>query len=214
MTVEVVPPEEVNVNGRSVKVTRIEGFDESEMARSLKMKLIPQEELGALGDFLRRRGYKIAFTTGVWDLKHIGHERYAELARSLGDVLVVGINTDGSVKRLKGQYRPILDDMKRAESMSYLDCVNYMTLFGEDTGAETIRVLKPDSYLCVEGSWDGDIATKQEVIAMGEIGGSVFYTPRQGPTVSTSAIIEKISMQAVEQVALELPGLVARNLKF
>lgn len=204
----------VDIAGKIVKVSIVKGLSESEIAPSLTRKLIPREELHDLGEFLRRRGNGIAFTTGVWDMTHIGHARYIELARSLGDILVVGVNTDSSVRRLKGPDRPILDEMKRAEMLSFLASVDYITFFEEDTGAATINVLKPKYYLCVEGSWEGDITTKEEVVAMATIGGEVFYTPRQGPTISTSVIITRISMQAIERVAAELPRLVADSLKF
>lgn len=204
----------IKVKGKKVEVEFIKGLSESEISPSLTRKLIPRDELAELGDFLRRRGNNMAFTTGVFDMIHIGHIRYLQLARSLGDVLVVGVNTDSSVKRLKGENRPILDQNKRAEMLSFLGIVDFITFFDEDTGAEAIRILKPKSYLCVEGSWEGDIATKQEVVAMTKMGGKIFYAPRQGPTVSTSAIIESISRKAVEKLAAELPRLVNEGLKF
>lgn len=204
----------IELNGNKIEVEFLKGLSESEISPSLTRKLIPRDELAELGDFLRRRGNQIVFTTGVFDMIHIGHLRYLQLARSLGDVLVVGVNTDNSVKRLKGENRPILDEVKRAETLSFLSGVEYITFFDEDAGAETIKILKPNSYLCVEGSWEGDIATKEEVVTMVSIGGKVFYAPKQGPTVSTSEIIERISMQAVERLAAELPRLVADGLKF
>ena len=184
----------------------LKGLSDSEISPSLTRKLIPRKELAELGAFLRRRGNSISFTTGVFDMIHIGHSRYLQLAKSLGDILIAGVNTDGSVRRLKGKNRPILDQNKRAEMLSSLGIVDYITFFDENTGAETIKILKPNSYLCVEGSW--------EVVAMAEIGGKVFYAARQGPTVSTSTIIESISRRAVERLARELPRLVNEGLKF
>jgi len=202
------------VNGHPIEIYSIPGFSEVDISPSLTRKLIPREELSDLGDFLRRRGSSIAFTTGVFDMIHIGHVRYLQLARSLGDVLFAGVNTDNSVRHLKGEGRPILDQNVRAEMLSYLGIVDYISYFDEPTGAESIRILKPNSYLCVEGSWEGDIATKEEVIAMSELGGKVYYTPRQGPTISTSQIIEKIGTGAIEQLAKDLPRIWREYLKF
>ena len=204
----------IKLNGRRIEVDYLKGLSDSEISPSLTRKLIPRKELAELGNFLRRRGNSISFTTGVFDMIHIGHSRYLQLAKSLGDILIAGVNTDGSVRRLKGKNRPILDQNKRAEMLSSLGIVDYITFFDENTGAETIKILKPNSYLCVEGSWEGDIATKEEVVKMAEIGGKVFYAARQGPTVSTSTIIESISRRAVERLARELPRLVNEGLKF
>lgn len=204
----------VELNGSKIEVVFLKGFSDTEISPTLTHKLIPRDELAGLGDFLRRRSNNVAFTTGVFDMIHIGHVRYLQLARSLADVLVVGVNTDNSVRHIKGENRPILDQNKRAEMLSTLGIVDYLTFFDEDTGSEAIRILKPNSYLCVEGSWEGDVATKQEVVTMAEIGGKVYYAARQGPTVSTSTIIENISRRAVEKLVAELPRLVKEGLKF
>ncbi|KKQ98607.1 MAG: Glycerol-3-phosphate cytidyltransferase [Candidatus Woesebacteria bacterium GW2011_GWB1_39_12] len=190
----------VKIGGNEVSIHFLEGNSTKETHPLLQNKLIPRGELASVGDFLRRRGYKLSFTTGVFDMVHIGHARYLELARSLGNVLFVGLNTDESVKRLKGPNRPVLRESERAEMLSFIQFVDYITPFPEDNGAEVIRILKPDTYLCVEGSWEGDIETKAEVIAMTEIGGQVFRTPRQDPFLSTTDIIHKISEQNTQQI--------------
>ncbi len=204
----------VKVKGKSIQVTHINGASDLEQHPFLTKKLIPRSELSSLGDFLRRRGNKIAFTTGVFDMLHIGHARYLQLASTLGDVLVVAVNADVSVKRLKGNNRPILDQNKRAEMVSFLAGVNYITYFEENNGAETIKLLKPDAYLCVEGSWEGDIATKEEVKAMAEIDGHVYYAPRQGPTISTSAIIDKIGKDVGQKLIEEMSKIVTEGFRF
>jgi len=170
---------------------RVTGF-EGNINPVVLEKVVPMEELQALGIFYRSRHQRISFTTGAFDMIHVGHVRYLELARSLGDLLVVGLNSDLSVKQLKGDSRPILAERLRAEMLCYLASVAYVVIFPETTGAKTINILKPDAYLCVEGSWDGDLASKEEVRAMSGIGGKVYYSPRQNPTLSTSAIIERV----------------------
>lgn len=197
----------VNINDREISVTRVEGSSGKEHPR-LKAKLVARDELSTLGDFLRKRGLLITFTTGVYDMIHIGHARYLELAKSLGAVLIVGLNSDNSVRELKGPSRPILDEPRRAEMLSFLESVDYINIYPETDGAEVIRLLKPDVYLCVEGSWEGDIGTKAEVQAIAEYGGEVFYSPRQDPSLSTSAIIDKIGMQAGTALLHEFQQLV------
>lgn len=197
----------VNINGREISVTRVEGSSGKEHPM-LKAKLVARDELSTLGNFLRKRGLQVVFTTGAYDMVHIGHGRYLELARSLGDVLIVGLNSDSSIKELKGPSRPILDEPRRAEMLSFFRSVDYINIYPETHGAEVIRLLKPDVYLCVEGSWEGDIGTKVEVQAMAEHEGKIVYSPRQDPSLSTSAIIDKIGMQAGTALLYEFQQIV------
>src|SRR5438046_2248432 len=93
---------------------------------------------------LRAQGKKIVFTNGCFDLLHVGHVRLLEAARRLGDVLCVGLNTDRSVSELKGPARPIVAEEARAEVLSALRCVDFVTLFDEPTPRELIRSFVPD----------------------------------------------------------------------
>ena len=124
------------------KIASITGFS-GESHPSLKQKLVPQDQLPTLGDFYRGRGLQIAFTTGTYDMIHIGHGRYLELAKSLGNILVVGLNSDASVRTYKGPDRPILGEIKRAEMLAFLTSIDYITLYDESTAEEVIRLLKP-----------------------------------------------------------------------
>ena len=90
------------------------------------------------------KGKRIVFTNGCFDLLHIGHVRYLEKAKALGDVLVVGVNSDSSVRKLKGRRRPILPEQERAEILSGLGCVDYVTLFDEIDPLKLISSLQPD----------------------------------------------------------------------
>lgn len=94
----------------------------------------------------RARGARIVFTNGVFDLLHLGHLRYLERARSLGDVLVVGVNSDESTRQLKGPARPLAPAEERAELLAALDCVDYVTIFGEKTAEATLALLRPEVY--------------------------------------------------------------------
>ncbi|PIT99359.1 MAG: D-glycero-beta-D-manno-heptose 1-phosphate adenylyltransferase [Bdellovibrionales bacterium CG10_big_fil_rev_8_21_14_0_10_45_34] len=95
---------------------------------------------------------KVVFTNGCFDLLHVGHVRYLKQARSLGDILVVGVNTDSSVKRLKGPSRPIQNENDRAEILSSLECVDLVCLFTEETPIELIKKVRPD-ILVKGGDW-------------------------------------------------------------
>lgn len=100
-------------------------------------------------------GRKIVFTNGCFDLLHVGHVRYLQAARELGDELVVALNSDASVKRLKGPERPIQTENDRAEIMAALGCVSFSVLFVEDTPARIIEAIKPD-ILVKGGDWKID----------------------------------------------------------
>lgn len=101
---------------------------------------------------LRSQGKKIVFTNGVFDLLHIGHVRYLQEARSLGDALVIGVNADASVKRLKGPTRPIQNENDRAEILAALACVDFTVIFTEDTPENLIHKVRPD-VLVKGGDW-------------------------------------------------------------
>lgn len=99
-----------------------------------------------------RQGRRLVFTNGCFDLLHVGHVRYLQEARRLGDLLFVGLNSDASVKRLKGQDRPLQNESDRAEIMAALGCVDFACLFTEDTPAKLIEAVKPD-ILVKGGDW-------------------------------------------------------------
>jgi D-beta-D-heptose 7-phosphate kinase/D-beta-D-heptose 1-phosphate adenosyltransferase len=137
---------------------------------------------------LRREGKRVVFTNGCFDLLHSGHVRYLREARSLGDLLMVALNSDASVRGLKGEGRPILNQNERAEILAALEVVDYVTIFDEGTPLELIARLLPD-VLVKGGDWAIEtIVGRKEVEAAG---GRVLSLPyRQGS--STSEIIERI----------------------
>jgi D-glycero-beta-D-manno-heptose 1-phosphate adenylyltransferase len=137
----------------------------------------------------KRNGRRVVFTNGCFDLLHPGHIASLEQARSLGDVLIVGVNSDSSVRRLeKGPGRPVFPERERAEILAALECVDAVVIFDEPTPRETIARLLPD-ILVKGGDWPGDqIVGREEVEASG---GRVAQIPMvQG--YSTSAILQKI----------------------
>ena len=136
----------------------------------------------------KRNGRRVVFTNGCFDLLHPGHIRILELARQLGDVLIVGLNSDASVRQLKGEGRPVIPERERAEILSALECVDAVVIFDELTPREVISRLLPD-VLVKGGDWPGDqIVGREEVEAAG---GRVVSLPVV-PGYSTSAILRKI----------------------
>ena len=115
----------------------------------------------------QRRGERVVFTNGCFDLLHVGHVRSLEQAKSLGDRLVVGVNRDASVRRLKGRDRPIVGERQRAELLAALACVDWVVLFGEPTPLALIRALRPD-VLAKGGDWrPGEIVGSEDVLGWG-----------------------------------------------
>jgi D-glycero-beta-D-manno-heptose 1-phosphate adenylyltransferase len=135
----------------------------------------------------KAEGKKVVFTNGCYDLLHPGHIRLLEQAKSLGDVLVLGLNSDDSVRRLKGPTRPLLSERERAEVAAALAAVDAITVFDEDTPRELIAAVLPD--VLVKGAdWAHWIAGREEVEAAG---GQVMALALE-PGYSTTGIVEEI----------------------
>lgn len=110
-------------------------------------QIIPFEELGRLGERLRAEGKRVVFTNGHFDLLHVGHLRYLQAARALGDTLVVGVNDDAVTRLRKGPGRPIVPEEERAELVAGLACVDYVVIFHEETAEAAVARLRPDIYV-------------------------------------------------------------------
>jgi D-beta-D-heptose 7-phosphate kinase/D-beta-D-heptose 1-phosphate adenosyltransferase len=151
-------------------------------------KIFQRGELKDKVQALKEAGKKIVFTNGCFDFLHIGHVRYLKAARAEGDVLVVGVNSDHSVRKIKGQRRPVVPENERAEVLASLACVDFVTLFDEPDPLVTIRLLMPD--VLVKGAdWEEDAIVGRDVVEAN--GGRVVRIPlTQG--ASTTRIIEKI----------------------
>ena len=136
---------------------------------------------------LRAAGKTVVFTNGCFDLMHAGHATYLEFARRQGDVLVVGLNTDASVRRYKGEKRPVVDEHNRARLMAALECVDFVTWFDEDEPKELIAELQPDVLVKAE-DWAHYVSGREIVEARG---GKVVLAPMVAG-LSTTKLIEKI----------------------
>jgi D-beta-D-heptose 7-phosphate kinase/D-beta-D-heptose 1-phosphate adenosyltransferase len=154
----------------------------------LKEKIKTKEDLHRIVEDLKKKGKRIVFTNGCFDLLHLGHIRYLEKAKFLGDILVVGVNSDRSVQSLKGPERPILPEEERAEILSGLECVDYITLFDELTPLELISSLQPH-ILVKGGNWAKETTVGREVVERS--GGEVVILPFVEGS-STSNLIETI----------------------
>ena len=151
-------------------------------------KIYSRERLKKKIDLLRKEGKKIVFTNGCFDILHVGHTRYLEEARKQGDVLVLGLNSDESVRSLKGQKRPIISENERAGVVAALESVDFVTIFPELTPLELIEYLKPD-VLVKGGDWK-----EEEVVGRKSVekwGGRVIIIPEIKGS-STTNVIEKI----------------------
>ncbi|VAX34316.1 ADP-heptose synthase / D-glycero-beta-D-manno-heptose 7-phosphate kinase [hydrothermal vent metagenome] len=146
-------------------------------------KILQGEEVGKEMERLRSEGKKIVFTNGCFDIIHAGHIQYLGEAKALGDVLVVGVNSDASVGRLKTK-RPIVPQDQRVEVLAALEMVSYVTIFAEDTPYEVIKLIMPD--VLVKG---GDWEIKDIVGA--DLVGEVYSLPYR-PGISSTGIIERI----------------------
>jgi D-beta-D-heptose 7-phosphate kinase/D-beta-D-heptose 1-phosphate adenosyltransferase len=142
----------------------------------------------ALVERLRAAGKTIVFTNGVFDLLHVGHLRYLQRARELGDALLIGLNSDRSVRQIKGPQRPITTESERAEVLEALHCVDGVVIFDEETPRDLIAAIQPD--VLVKGAdWAEDAIVGREIVEAR--GGRVVRVALE-PGHSTSAIIAKI----------------------
>lgn len=155
---------------------------------ALEDKIKSLEEMLEVRAQLRRQGLRLVFTNGCFDLLHPGHVRYLAQARAHGDALVVALNSDASVRRLKGPSRPVQDERARALVMAALASVDYVTIFDQETPAGIIDELVPD-VLVKGGDWPVEQIVGRETVE--EAGGHVLSIAFQ-PGHSTSAIIERI----------------------
>ena len=151
--------------------------------------LIPAERIEDFCAALREAGQKVVFTNGCFDILHAGHVRYLQEARAQGDCLVLGLNSDESVRRLKGPTRPINSELDRAEVVGALKSVDYVVLFGEQTAENLIAKVRPAVY--VKGG-DYTLDTLPEAKIVQSYGGSVHFV-KMVEGRSTTNVIKKIS---------------------
>jgi rfaE bifunctional protein nucleotidyltransferase chain/domain len=154
-------------------------------------KVIGLDALLELRAHWRAAGRTVVWTNGCFDLLHVGHVRGLQEARGLGDVLVVGVNSDASARRLKGPERPIVPEAERAEILAALACVDHVLIFGEDTPREVLARLKPDVH-CKGADYAPPSARPiPEADVVRSYGGRIAFLTFS-PGVSTSDIVRRI----------------------
>jgi rfaE bifunctional protein nucleotidyltransferase chain/domain len=162
-------------------------------------KISTRDSLARVTNALQSEGAVVVFTNGCFDLLHLGHTRYLQAARALGDRLVVGVNSDASTRQLKGPGRPLVPEEERAEVLAALECVDYVTIFEEPTAVALVETLRPDIYV-KGGDYATDAADQHPAIDYTKLpeaapvlayGGQVRLIPYL-PGHSTTALIERI----------------------
>ena len=155
----------------------------------MSVKVMTRDQLVLLLQAARTQGKRIVFTNGCFDLMHVGHTRYLQAAKDLGDLLVVAVNSDASVRSLnKAPDRPIVSEAQRAEVVAALGCVDYVILFDEPDPQGLIAALQPD-VLVKGGDWAVECIVGREIV---EARGGIVRTIPLVPDVSTTSLIQRI----------------------
>jgi rfaE bifunctional protein nucleotidyltransferase chain/domain len=151
-------------------------------------KIVTWERLKTEVEKRRKEGKTIAFTNGCFDILHVGHVRYLQEARKLGDLLILGLNSDASVRAIKGEKRPLVPQQERAEVVASLTAVDFVTLFDETTPLKLIEHLRPDC-LVKGGDWSEEAVVGRDAVR--SWGGRVAIIPLT-PGASTTNIVERV----------------------
>jgi rfaE bifunctional protein nucleotidyltransferase chain/domain len=156
----------------------------------MRTKIIDMNELAQRARELRAAGKKLVATNGCFDLLHVGHVRYLQAARGLGDVLAVGLNGDRSVRELKGTGRPINNEGDRAEALAALECVDFIAIFPEMRATEFILAAQPTIY-AKGGDYTSETLNAEERTALQEVGAEIRIIPFE-KGYSTSLLLEQL----------------------
>ena len=162
--------------------------------RTIESKILTRPALAAECARLRAQGQKIVFTNGSFDLLHDGHVSYLQFARQQGDLLIVGLNSDASVRRYKGPQRPILEQVHRARMLAALEMVDYVCIFDEDEPRDLIAALQPDVLVKAE-DWAHYVSGRDVVEARG---GKVVLAKMVAGLSTTELIRRVLAAQAAK----------------
>ncbi|HLB51422.1 hypothetical protein A3F07_02535 [candidate division WWE3 bacterium RIFCSPHIGHO2_12_FULL_38_15] len=159
---------------------------------------------GEVRKVLSRTGKKkLVLVSGSYDLLHVGHARFIEQAGLLGDVLVVAIPSDKSLRQLKGVGRPVISEKSRAYILGHLDPVDYVVVFDDTTVYSTLETIKPDIFFTVDESWNKGYKQSKEYKLVKSYGGEVALTERQAPYLSASMLIDRLAQKKVKEIFRE-----------
>jgi len=156
-----------------------------------KKRLIKPDQLTEVSDQIHAKGKKIVYTAGAWDMLHVGQVRYLHEAKKKGDVLVVGVSSNQTVRELKGCNRPILDEKIRAEMLTYIRFIDLVTIVPQVSNQPTLALLKPDIYITVNEGWNDGYQESKEYKTVTSYGGQVELVNRQSPFISTTQILKR-----------------------
>jgi D-glycero-beta-D-manno-heptose 1-phosphate adenylyltransferase len=161
------------------------------LASAWKKRLVSQSDLMTLHEKLKDKDKKIVFTAGSWDLLHVGQCRYLEEAKAQGDILVVGVSSNDAIRKVKGPNKPILDEKVRAEMLTYLKPVDFVTILPEPSCQPSLGLLKPDVYVTVKEDWTENYKESKEYKTVTKYGGEVAIIDRQSIAISTTKIVQR-----------------------
>lgn len=161
------------------------------MAATWKKRLISQSDLMSLHEKLKEKEKKIVFTAGSWDLLHVGQCRYLDEAKARGDILVVGVSSNEAIRKVKGPNKPILDEKIRAEMLTYLRSVDFVTILPEPSCQPSLGLLRPDIFITVKEDWTESYKESREYKTVNKYGGKVIVVDRQSTAISTTKIIQR-----------------------
>jgi rfaE bifunctional protein nucleotidyltransferase chain/domain len=163
----------------------------NDLPMSFREKIIPWPRLPAWRAAIRARGLRLVVTNGCFDILHLGHVTYLEAARARGDLLLVGVNSDSSVRELKGQGRPVNTEIDRASVIAALACVDAACIFEQRSALQFLTASEPDIWV-KGGDYALDTINQDELRAVEKSGGKVVLLPLV-PGKSTTTLLEKIS---------------------
>jgi rfaE bifunctional protein nucleotidyltransferase chain/domain len=157
----------------------------------MRSKIVALEELADLSAKLRRDGKRLVATNGCFDLLHVGHVRYLEAARALGEALLIGVNGDASVRSLKGDSRPLNNEKDRAEVLAALSCVDFVTIFPEIRATHFLQLARPAIYV-KGGDYTPSNLNSDEQRVLAEIGSEIRIVPFESG-YSTTKLIDRMN---------------------
>ncbi len=167
-------------------------------------KMIEVEDLANLRDGWKKKGKTVVFTSLSADLFHVGHARFIQKAKSLADVLVVGVPSNKSLTKLKGPGRPIVDEKARMMVLATLPYVDRVVIFSQTTILKCLRQLKPDVFFTVKEDWNSGLAQSPEASLIQSIGGKIVRSERMAPYISASLMINKAAGEVLKEVFMEV----------
>lgn len=187
------PQETVGYEEFSTELPEKTRKDNKKRHRNRHKKLLAFEDLQKLSGKLKKEGKKTVFTIGSFDLLTAGHCRYLADARAQGNVLILGISSNSSDRRLKGQNYPLIPEQLRAELLSYLKVVDYVTIVDNDRPHASLVMLEPDTFFTCVYDWEKGIRSKQDIAVLDKFGGRVFEDPVYKPYYSISQFVGRIA---------------------